>query len=121
MEEAERLLGGRLLDPVDLCRHHLPAWILVAPLAHASWNELHRMAAWKQQVPGGRWYSTIGFLAGETLNIAGDGTALLDLQRTTLVPLELRLLSGRVTSPTTPAEVVDVVTWALNTRLRPGA
>lgn len=121
VEEAERLLAGRLLNPPDLGRRDLPAWTLVGALGHSSWEELHRMAAWRRGPGTGRWRSTVAFLAGETLDVAEDENALLRIQRTTLIPLELALLSGRVSSPTTPGEVANLVTWALNTRLRRGA
>ena len=121
IEEAERLLAGNLLDSPDLNRRNLPAWTLVAVLGHASWEELCRIAAWRPRPGTGRWRSTVAFLAGETLDIAEDENALLRIQRTTLIPLELDLLAGRIKSPTTPGEVVNLVTWALNTRLRPGA
>jgi hypothetical protein len=121
VDEAERLLSGRLLNPPDLCRRHLPAWTLVAALGHASRDELFGMTAWKRGSDTGRWASTLAFLAGETLEVAEDERALLRIQRTTLIPLELSLLSGRVTSPTTPGDVVSLVTAALNARLRPSA
>lgn len=121
MAEAERILAGRVLDPSDLCRRSLPVWTLVGALGHSSWDELFRIAALKRGPGMGRWGRTLAFLASETLDLAKDETALLAIQRTTLIPLELVLLSGGVTAPTTPSELVNLVTWALNPRLRPGA
>lgn len=121
VEEAARLLAGRLLEASDFSRRDLPAWTLVSALGHSSWEELCRMAALKRGPGTGRWRSTFAFLAGETVHTAGSERALLRIQRTTLIPLELDLLSGRAPSPTTPVELVNLVMWAFNTRLRPGA
>jgi len=51
----------------------------------------------------------VAFLASETLATAGSPAGLEALQRTYLVPLELRLLEAAATAPLSPAAAVSAV------------
>ena len=56
-----------------------------------------------------------------TFMIANDGSSLLNLQRTALIPLELSLLGGEIPSPTTPIGIIHLVRRTLHTPRLPGA
>jgi hypothetical protein len=121
VNEAELLLTGRITDVPELWRQSDPAWSLVNTLAHASRDDMRRVAAWSCDLHLSRWRATLAFLAGEALSLATDEDTLRRLQRQALIPLELRLLSGEVFSSRTPRRVTEIVRRALNTPLLPGA
>jgi hypothetical protein len=121
IDEAERLLTGRLLDSPDFSSNPVSAWSIVGTLGHASLADLKRLEAAVGRRDPNPWRRVVAFLASETLGSAADEDALIRLQRNVLVPLELRLLGGEVPSPTTALGIVTLVRRALNSPLRPDA
>jgi hypothetical protein len=115
IDEAERLLSGRLLDSRDVWRSELPAWRIVATLGHASRAELRRLEASLGRRDPDSWRGAVAFLAGETLSVAPDEEGLIRVQRRVLIPLELSLLGGEGPPPTNPLAIIDIVRRALNT------
>jgi len=119
VDEAERLLNGRLLESRDICESRTFVWGVVATLGHASLTDLRRFEAAVGRRCPDPWRGVVAFLATETLSAAADEDALIRLQRKVLIPLELSLLGGEVPSPSSPLGIVSLVRRALNTPLLP--
>jgi len=115
VEEAERILAGRLLDCPDRVSRGVEALDLVGALGHASFDELRRFTTWGDKPDQARWQGALAYLAQETLSVAVDEASLLRIQRGTLIPLELSLLGREIPLPATPTGMVSVVRRALGT------
>ena len=116
IDEAERLLAGRLLDSPG---HPVAAWTIVGTLGHASSADLRGLEATIGRPHCDLWWGVVAFLAGETLSATRDDETLVRIQRKVLIPLELSLLGGEVPSPTSPLGVVAMVRRALGSPLLP--
>jgi len=118
LRECDALLSGGYGEYVRNQGRPAPAWALVNALAHASREEL---VAWAgDDAPPGNDPDAAGarqlltFLADDVLSHAGPGSsALLELQRTRLVPLELDLMSDLQPSSHDPGRVTRLVMAAV--------
>ncbi len=104
--EAEAMLSGRLAERSG--NERAPGWVWLNTLAHSDWNDLADVVD-ARRAQRTAWDGAVMFLAGEILSAAGSPDGLLELQRNQLVPLELELLSGAMTPPSTPAGLVSIV------------
>jgi hypothetical protein len=106
LSEATAMLDGRLRTPG---RESLdtPPWVWINELAHASWNDLVRLA--NRRGRGTAWEGAMSYLARELHTQAGTADGLLGLQRHALIPLELELLAGQTPPPATPLELTAIV------------
>ncbi len=119
VREAERLLEGRTLESFISRRERVPAWSLVALLGHGSRVDLMRLASPAASPDPAGWSGTVARLAGELLTMTWDECSLVRLQRRSLVPLELGMLSGFVLPPSTPGELYEMVAGSLERPLSP--
>jgi hypothetical protein len=108
VRECEALLGGDYLTFLDHQDRWTPSWALVNALAHSGPQELARWAAGDVPEelagmdPAAGWRRLVVFLAEEILSRASAaGVTLDELQRSTLIPLELDLLRGARPEPDT--------------------
>ncbi|MDA8290063.1 MAG: hypothetical protein M0Z33_00025 [Actinomycetota bacterium] len=108
VSEAERLLTGRARDAFDAQRG-APAWVAVNLLAHATPPELRGVAAQCSPDRAAGFSAALGYLAASLLSCAPSAPELLALQRSELVPLELRLLDDPSHSPATLGQLTALV------------
>ncbi len=106
LAECDAILAGAAAEFLVAAGRWAPPWAWLNSLAHASREELEAAVAMEPaRRPGealdtGEWRAAQTFLAGEILSYIDDaGTDLAELQRTTLVPLELELIR----SPSSPS------------------
>lgn len=119
VREAERVLEGRTLETFIARRERVPAWSLVALLGHGTRRDLLRLASPLAAPDPGGWSGTVARLARDLLMKTVDDLSLLRLQRRSLIPLELELLSRQMQPPATPAELFLVVNESLERPLSP--
>lgn len=119
VREAERLLDGRTLESFIARRERVPAWSLIALLGHGSRIDLVRLSAPGASPDPAGWSGTVAHLARDLLDRSWDEGSLVRVQRRSLVPLELNMLGGLVTPPTTPAELYELVIGSLDRPLSP--
>ncbi len=119
VQEAERLLRGRTLEAFIARRERVPAWSLVALLGHSSRRDLLRLASPLAVPDPGGWSGTLARLARDLLSMTETEAGLVNLQRRSLIPLELRLLAGHVNPPTSPVDLFLMVNSSLETPLYP--
>lgn len=117
--EAERMLAGRTLETFIARRQRVPAWSLISLLGHASLSDLGRLGSPGYGADPLGWSGTVARLARELRLMADDETTLVRLQRRSLIPLELRLLGGEVSPPTSPADLFSLVNGSLDRPLFP--
>ena len=104
-----------------LQRHHMPIphWAWINPLAHRTNEQIVELAsqpliARTGVQPPGTWDDATIYLAGVILAAAQTrDQTLAQLQKTTLVPLELTLAQSIQANPRTPAALVATVVEAL--------
>jgi hypothetical protein len=112
--EAQRLLTGGVCEPDQLRELHPPAWALISVLAHSSRARLLRISDAALTDHPGSWAATLGSLARELLTATSGRQELIEVQRLTLVPMELRLLAGATRAPATPSRLRNLVLGALD-------
>lgn len=113
IREAERVLDGRTLETYISRRERVPAWSLIALLAHASRTELMRLATPAATPDPAAWSGTVARLAADLIAMTWDESSLIRLQRRSLVPLELDMLGGDAGPPCSPVELYDIVSGAV--------
>lgn len=113
VREAERVLQGRTLETYIARRERVPAWSLIALLAHASRVDLLRLATPSARPDPAGWSGTVARLAGELLGMSWDDPSLVRLQRRSLVSLELDMLGRLLSPPSSPGELYDMVSGSL--------
>jgi len=111
--QAQDLLAGKSLSWYRRRGVTAPTWALVNLLAHSSYDELVRMAKGSTSATPGSWDEALCGLASELLRMQMAGGQIPDLQRQALVPLELDLLGGTRTPPTSPTALISMVHEAL--------
>ena len=121
VREAERVLEGRTLEGFIARHERVPAWSLVALLAHASRRDLLRLASPLATPDPAGWSGTVARLARDLLAMTDGDAGLLRLQRRSLVPLELMLLGGRASPPASPADLFVMVNSSIDAFLHPEA
>jgi hypothetical protein len=84
----------------------------ISQLAHASWSDLHRLAA--TQTFDASWEGAASYLASAIMTQTGSANGLLALQHNGLIPLERSMLGRSVRTPQTPSELVSVVCTEVN-------
>lgn len=113
VREAERVLEGRTIEAFIARRERVPAWSLISLLGHADRLELRKLASPAARPDPAGWSGTMARLARDLLELTWDDESLLRLQRQSLVPLELGLLGGTALPPTTPDELYQMVSGAV--------
>lgn len=117
-------LSARRSSPVVLrststTRTAPPAWAWLNLLAHGSEEDIAAVAAGESEPPRSTsatsvWRQALAFMAQELVNQATrQGRPLAELQRSTLVPLELELAGPRAPTSMKPAALVTSVLRAL--------
>ncbi len=118
--ECEAFLSGHLALCLGQQKRLVPAWAWLNALAHGSEDDIAALAAARPEPPGANswaaplWHQALAFLAHELMyQVARQGRPLAELQRSTLVPLELELARRSVPTSTKPGELVASVLRAL--------
>ena len=118
--ECELLLAGRYATIARARGRPVPPWAWAAVLAHATDEDLRTWAGaevtGQDDEPAGtaEWLEAVTFLAKDIgRHLRSTGVSLDDLQRTTLVPLELELMRDR-RSAVPPRQLVGVVLAAVH-------
>jgi hypothetical protein len=106
--EAEAMLNGRAITR-PWCHHKQLGWMSVNTLAHADWPTLSAIADRGLLSRDREWNAALMFLAAELLAAAGSRVGLAAAQRAQLIPLEVDLLAGTATAPSTPSNLVTIV------------
>ena len=120
VEECEAFLTGRYPGHLAVTGTPVPPWAWLNPIAHGGLVELRSLAGWEADAHPvrygtGVWKQAVSYLAQEVLCQAGeDEPTLCDMQRTSLVPLELEL--ARVAAQVDPGQLVWLVLDALAKR-----
>ena len=118
-DECEAFLAGAYIAYLEAHDMPVPPWAHLNRVAHAEPAALVGLLGRDGDKLDGRVISWIGFerlAAREVLGTADPATAdgVRALQRQLLVPLELRLQSGEVDTPPTPARFLQLVRAALH-------
>lgn len=121
-DEVEAFLTGRFADQLSARRAPVPAWAALNRLAHADRTELQAVV---EGASGGwgscpllsqpTWAPSERFVAGNLLARAPTPEALATIQRTTLIPLELRLIERGKVDRMTAEQVLEAGAEALDT------
>ena len=98
--ECEAFFSGRYAQYVDSKNLRVPDWAWLNVLAHGSQDDIGALAigepAWRVSSHTSVWQKALSFLAQElTSQATRQGCALAELQRSTLVPLELEFARQR--------------------------
>lgn len=115
----ECFLAGTYPEFLERHRLPIPHWAWINPLAHGTDQGLAELAAQPLPAPmgiqpPGSWNDAVSYLAGVVLAaVQARDRALTQLQRSTLVPLELALAHSPDSNPPTPAQLVTTVIDAL--------
>jgi hypothetical protein len=81
--------------------------VRVSQLAYASWSALEQLA--EMTAGSTAWEGAASYLAGEIRSHVDSPEALLAVQRSSLIPLEVLIRTGRVDPPETPSELMSLV------------
>jgi hypothetical protein len=117
--ECEAFLSGRSAQYLDSQNRLIPVWAWLNLLAHGSERDIAVLAAGEWESPRRAsatsvWRQAFAFLAQELLNQATrQGRPLAEIQRSTLVPIELELAGPRAPTFLKPAGLVTSVLRAL--------
>lgn len=109
-DECEAFLDGRFLERTRGRQgaHRLEPWMWLNAVAHGSIDRVRELSTQGAIAgAGGKWYDVRSSVAGEVLRRCGrDERELAHIQRSVLVPIELRLMHS---SDVTPAQVTEMV------------
>lgn len=116
--EFDSYLSGSYADWLMRRHRSVPAWAWVNRLAHGTIDELDELRAGvfapvATTTDVSLWHQVLTFLASEVLDRAVDHDELRELQRTVLVPVELRL-ADQWWYALAPIDVVTIVLVALH-------
>lgn len=112
--EAQWLLAGHSAVGYAASGEEAPVWSLVGVLAHRGYRDLERLSIADPYYTG-PWTAVLVTLAAELMDQTATPAELFQVQRDTLVPLELDILAGGL-DPSTPEELEDLVLGALHAR-----
>jgi hypothetical protein len=117
--ECEAFFSGRSAQYLDNQNRPIPAWAWLNLLVHGSEGDIAVLAAGETEPirptsATSVWRQALAFLAQELLNQATrQGRPLAELQRSTLVPIDLELAGPRAPTSMKPAALVTSVLRAL--------
>jgi hypothetical protein len=118
--ECEAFLSGHSAQYFDQHNRPVPAWAWLNLLAHGTDDEIAALASGGPQpaLPASEttavWFQAVSLLGQELMiQATRRGRSLAELQRWTLVPLELELAGPRAPSSVKPAALVTSVLSAL--------
>jgi len=115
--ECGAFLSGHSAQWLADANRPVPVWAWVNALAHGSDDDITALAAGEPPSahdPSAVWEQALAFLAQElTSQATRRGCSLADLQRSTLVPLELELAGRQASGAGAPAQLVASVLSAL--------
>lgn len=92
--DGEAFLCGHLAERMETRGRYVPSWAWTNLLAHGTEAELRSECSktvWSGTATEGTWRGARAEMAADVLRCAAVRGSLLELQRTVLVPLELRL------------------------------
>ena len=118
-QDYECFLAGHHVEFLQRHRMLILHWAWINALAHRTNEQIAQLAsqpltARTSVQPPGTWNDAIAYLAGVILAAAQTrDQTLAQLQKTTLVPLELKLAQSSQANPRTPDELVATVVAAL--------
>jgi hypothetical protein len=118
VEEATAIVEGHFVDGAADTRF-APRWGWVNKLAHAGWDDLTGLAA-RHTAPASTWEAAASYLATELLTRSQSPERLLGVQRAGLIPLELDVMAGWIPRPTTPRDLVQMVSAGIDRAVRLG-
>ena len=118
-DECQMFLAGTYRDHFVLRGLEVPSWAWLNAVAHASVTDLAALEAGEGESrevgTAGEWQRAMSQLACGVLDRAGDELdALSKIQQETLIPLELTLLRTAARPDLTAAQLVALVTAALD-------
>jgi hypothetical protein len=108
LEEAAAILNGRMVHRYGP-GETVPSWARINELAHADWDDLTHLCDPTAPTSRSAWDGAARYLAAELVSAAGSPAGLRELQRSSLVPLELDMLADRGPTAATPTELVQLV------------
>ena len=115
--ECQAFLDGQFVDYLADRDEDVPVWAWTNLLAHGTQEEL-RLAVTRHamdwEVVSRPWLEARAYVAGEVLEATQRGEPLCRVQRTRLIPLELRLASDYASDELTPADWVSMVLAAIS-------
>jgi hypothetical protein len=113
-DECEAFLSGHYAQYLNDDGRPVPEWAWLNVLAHGSEDDIRAFATGGPRLRDATWHHALAFLAQEVLNEAARrGGTVSDLQRSTLVPLELELAATDTRSDMQRAQVVGSVLTTL--------
>lgn len=96
VQVAEALVQGEVLIALQERGEAAPAWGYLNLLAHSDRSSLRRVRDFNQsRMPLSGWGTVVFDLIVEILNLVPTDEQLIALQRTALIPLELKIWDGR--------------------------
>ncbi len=96
VQVAEALVQGEVLIALQERGEAAPAWGYLNLLAHSDCSSLRRVRDFNQsRMPLSGWGTVVFDLIVEILNLVPTDEQLIALQRTALIPLELKIWDGR--------------------------
>jgi hypothetical protein len=121
-DEVEAFLTGHLVEHLAARHEPVPVWAVLNRLAHADSNELRSLVEgfasdWviHPSVAPPRWLASERFIAGQLLARAATQEELVQIQRSSLIPLELQLIERSKVGNLTPEQVLEAGAEALDT------
>lgn len=116
--ECEAFLSGHYAQCLANENHPIPTWAWLNALAHGSEDDITALAVGEPTRLGSQgtsvWHQALAFLAQELMSKATRrGCSLADLQRSTLVPIELELASRQAQASVDAPKFVSRVLSAL--------
>ena len=110
--DASAFLTGWLVERIEEGGGDVPVWAWTNLLAHGTEADLcsERAAEGRSRLAaGGDWHEARSFLAAEVLDLSEGCGSLAELQRSTLLPLELALASSSEVARWDPGHLVAAV------------
>lgn len=121
-DEVEAYLTGRIVDHLSVRHTSVPAWAVLNRLAHADRDELEVLVAGEGGGHGAfsvisepPWASSERCIAANLLARAPTPEELVRIQRTTLIPVELRLIERSKVGRITAEQVLEAGAEAVGT------
>jgi hypothetical protein len=116
--ECEAFLAGRFAGLFERRGEPVPSWAWLNPLAHASRDQIERLAAMAgpPRRLGQRlcdWREAVATLATDLLRLAPDDQSLRGLQLAALLPVELALMGDTAGLAGSPEELLRTARAAL--------
>jgi hypothetical protein len=115
-EECSTFLAGAYREYLEIRGGSIPAWAWINVLAHGTRGDIEVAAS---QCGDDTPVALVGEMAAAMVAALGRGECLVDLQRNTLIPLELALTATVDALPTSSTDLATAIHAALRDGLEP--